>query len=144
MVRDITLIAITTILSLLTALTAFAVRAETSSSAPDHASYQPEIVGITGEQLLPTVAVVSSDAAFGWLNYSSRAVAISFDEDVAAKMMCTSKTPFRVHDGELTAPKLAGGAFATLCALAPGEYDYRVELADSPKVLLGKIVSKAD
>lgn len=144
MARELTLIAITAILSLLTALTAFAVRADTLADTPDHAAYAPEIVGITAERLLPTVAVVSPDAAFGWLNYSSRDVSITFDEDVAAKMMCTSKTPFQVADGELSAPKLTGGAFATLCALAPGEYDYRVELADSPKVLLGKIVSKAN
>jgi hypothetical protein len=32
------------------------------------------------------------------------------------------------------------GAFVTLCQLAPGEYDYRVELEGRKQPLLGKLV----
>jgi hypothetical protein len=35
------------------------------------------------------------------------------------------------------------GGFVTLCSLAPGEYDYRVELEGRQQPLLGKLVVEA-
>lgn len=110
---------------------------------PDHAAHPTEIIGITGSRLLPSVAVVPHDSAFGWLNYSSRDATIQFDEDITAKLMCRSQGAFRAKGGDLAAPRVASGAFVTLCSLAPGEYDYRVELMGQPKPLLGKLVIEA-
>jgi hypothetical protein len=39
---------------------------------------------------------------------------------------------------------VASGAFVTLCSLAPGEYDYRVELEGRQQPLLGKLVVEAE
>jgi hypothetical protein len=110
---------------------------------PDHAGHPTEIVGITGSHLIPSVAVVPYDSAFGWLNYSSRDATIKFDEDITPKLTCRSPGPFRAKGGDLASPRVVSGAFVTLCSLAPGEYDYRVEIMGQPDPLLGKLVVEA-
>ncbi len=130
------------IVTLALALASQAVWAEDDASKdePDHAGHPMEIVGIIGERLLPTVAVVPHDSAFGWLNYSSRSATIRFDEDIMPKLTCRSPGPFRDKAGDPASPRVASGAFVTLCSLAPGEYDYRVELKGRSRPLLGKLV----
>jgi hypothetical protein len=115
----------------------------TSENEPDHAGHPTEIVGIARTRLLPTVLVVRHDSAFGWLNYSSDQATIRFEEDITPKLACLSPGLFRAGSGELAAPRVASGAFVTLCSLAPGEYDYRVELEGRQQPLLGKLVVKA-
>ncbi len=95
---------------------------------PDHAGRPTEIVGITPTRLVPTVLVVPHDSAFGWLNYCSGDATIKFEEDITSKLRCLSPGLFRASAGDLASPRVASGAFVTLCNLAPGEYDYRVEL----------------
>ncbi len=111
---------------------------------PDHAGSPTEIVGIAPTRLLPTVLVVPRDSAFGWLNYSSGDATIKFEEDITPKLRCRSPGPFRASAGDLASPRVASGAFVTLCSLAPGEYDYRVEFEGRPQPLLGKLVVKAE
>ena len=110
---------------------------------PDHAGHPTEIVGIAPTRLLPSVLVISEDSAFGWLNYFSGDATIEFDEDIAPKLRCRSPGLFRAPTGDLTSPRVPSGAFVTLCNLAPGEYDYRVELEGRQQPLLGKLVVEA-
>ena len=110
---------------------------------PDHAGHPTEIVGIGPTRLLPMVLVVPHDSAFGWLNYTSRNATIKFGEDITPKLLYGSPVLFRVSAEELASPRVASGAFVTLCSLAPGEYDYRVELEGRQQLLLGKLVVEA-
>ena len=112
-------------------------------SEPDHAGYPTAIVGIAPTRLLPTVLVIPHGSAFGWLNYSSRAATIMFEEDITQKLTCQSLGPFRASAGDLASTRVASGSFVTLCSLAPGEYDYRVELEGRQQPLLGKLVVDA-
>ncbi len=89
---------------------------------PDHAGHPTEIVGIAPTRLLPSVLVVSEDSAFGWLNYFSGDATIKFDEDIAPKLRCRSPGLFRAPTGDLASPRVASGAFVTLCSLAPGSF----------------------
>ena len=107
---------------------------------PDHAAHPTKIVGIAPTRLLPSVLVVPPDSAFGWLNYSAEDATILFDEDITSKLTCRSPGPFRAGSGQLASPRVASGAFVTLCSLAPGEYNYRVELEGRRQPLLGKLV----
>ncbi len=110
---------------------------------PDHAGYPTQIVAIVPTRLLPTVLVVAASSAFGWLNYTSVEAAIEFEEDITPKLTCRSPGPFRSSAGNPASPRVASGAFVTLCNLAPGEYDYRVDLEGYRKPLLGKLVIEA-
>ena len=113
-------------------------------SEPDHAGHPTKIVGIAPTRLLPTVLVVPHTSAFGWLNYSAFDATIKFDEDITPKLTCRSPGLFRASAGDLASPRVASGAFVTLCSLAPGEYDYRVELDGRQRPLLGKLVVRGD
>ncbi len=133
------------IVSLALALASQAARAEDGATEgePDHAGHSTEIVGIVPTRLLPTVLVVPHDSAFGWLNYTSREATIKFEEDLSPKLTCRSPGLFRASTGEIASPRVASGAFVTLCSLAPGEYDYRVEFEGRQQPLLGKLVVEA-
>ena len=109
-------------------------------AAPDHVGIRTEIVAIAPDRLAPTVKLVGSTEALGWINYTSRVASIEFDASVAETMMCTGPSPFRIDGDQLRAPQVSSGGFATVCKLAPGEYDYRVVLRGAPKPLLGKLV----
>ena len=114
---------------------------EPADALPDHAQLKTEIVGITPTRLIPTVSVVPPGVAFGWLNYSNGDARVTFeDARIAEKLRCTSPGLFRVAPENVAAPRVPSGSFATLCSLAPGEYDYRVEFTGKPRPLLGKIV----
>ena len=108
---------------------------------PDHVGHPLQIVGIVPTRLLPTVLVVHPGSAFGWLNYSSVEASIEFEEDITGKLTCRSAGPFRASNP--VTPRVASGAFVTLCNLAPGAYDYNVELEGSRRPLLGKLVIEA-
>ena len=114
-----------------------------AESEPDHAAYPMEIVGILPTRLLPSVLVVPHHSAFGWLNYSSKAATIQFDENIMPKLNCRSPGLFRASAKDLASPRVASGAFVTLCSLAPGEYYYRVELEGGEQPVLGKLVVEA-
>ena len=111
---------------------------------PDHVGLKTEIVAIAPDRLSPTVKLVGSTDALGWINYTSRVASIEFDASVAETMMCTGPSPFRVEDDQLRAPNVSSGGFATVCKLAPGEYDYQVVLRGAEKPLLGKLVVGAN
>jgi hypothetical protein len=111
---------------------------------PDHAGHPTKIVGIVMTRLLPAVLVVPHDSAFGWLNYSSADATIRFDEDITPKLACRSPGLFQASAEDLASPRVASGAFVTLCSLAPGMYNYSVEVEGREQPLLGKLVIEAE
>lgn len=106
----------------------------------DHIDRPAKIVGIGPSRLFPSVLVVPPEASFGWLNYTSGDVKIEFADDITRKLSCRSPGPFRPKGRDAASPRIESGGFVTLCRLAPGEYDYRVEVAGSDQPLLGKLV----
>lgn len=94
----------------------------------DHAKLEHEFVSITSESLHPEVQKVGKGEAFGWVNYSSEIVRVSFDLDIVNKMTCTALTSFRVTGGRLKSRDIQSQQFASFCNLASGEYAYLVQL----------------
>jgi hypothetical protein len=94
----------------------------------DHAEHEHRFVRITRRSLHPKEQKIDTDEAFGWVNYSSRMARVSFDREVAKKMLCTTRGDFRITGKRLESGDLQGRQFAALCRLAPGAYAYRVEL----------------
>ena len=83
---------------------------------------------IRSSSLHPTAQKVGTDEAFGWVNYSSKVARVSFDQEVAKKMLCTTRTGFQLTGDRLESRDIQGRQFASLCSLQPGEYAYLVEL----------------
>jgi hypothetical protein len=110
---------------------------------PDHARVRAEMTGVTPEGLFPATLRISSYSTFGWLNYSSSTIRISFDEAVARKLTCKGPSSFRIQDGRLDSGEVRKAQFISLCHLARGEYEYTVELrkdGERHKLHIGKIV----
>jgi hypothetical protein len=102
--------------------------AAASEDESDHAKLKHEFVRITSGSLHPKVQRIGKGDAFGWVNYSSKVARVSFDGDVASKMMCTTRTSFHLTGDRLESGDIQGHQFATLCNLASGEYAYLVQL----------------
>ncbi len=95
---------------------------------PDHADHDHRVARILEARVSPKTIEIHSTDAIGWLNYSSRRARISFDAEVAKSMTCKSISTFRLDGPRLTSSDIQATQFASLCSLAPGEYEYRVEL----------------
>ncbi len=109
-------------------LAVLAFSAAASEDEPDHAKHEHRFVRIRSSSLHPTAQKVGTDEAFGWVNYSSKIARVSFDQEVAKKMLCTTRTGFQLTGDRLQSGDIRGRQFASLCRLAPGEYAYLVEL----------------
>ena len=116
---------------------------------PDHAEHDHRVARILETRVHPKTIEIHSTDAIGWLNYSSKRARISFDAEVAKSMTCRSMGTFRLDGPRLTSSDIQATQFASLCSLAAGEYEYRVELrsgisgtsGSSPgKSFTGKIV----
>ena len=94
----------------------------------DHADRTHKIVSITPDSLHPRVMRFGAEYAFGWLNYTSSSLRISFDAAVARKLVCESRSKFHVSAGRFMSQEISESRFISLCRLARGEYAYRVEL----------------
>ena len=94
----------------------------------DHADHEHQLIRIFENRVRPDPQTIHSDDAIGWLNYTSKIARISFDQEVAKKLTCTSPGSFRLDGARLVSGDIQATQFATLCNLAPGEYDYRVTL----------------
>ncbi len=128
-------------------LAVLAFSAAASEEEPDHAKHEHRFVRITSGSLHPKAQKVGTDEAFGWVNYSSKIARVSFDQEVASKMLCTTRTSFRLAGDRLESGDIQGRQFASLCSLQPGEYAYRVELrsgagtsAGSSRTLKGTLI----
>ncbi len=95
---------------------------------PDHAEHDHRMARILETRVSPKVIEIHSADAIGWLNYSSKRARISFDAEVAKNLTCRSKGTFHLDGPRLTSSDIQATQFASLCSLAPGEYEYRVEL----------------
>jgi hypothetical protein len=114
---------------------------------PDHAEHDHQVARILETRVHPKRIEIHSTDAIGWLNYSSKRARISFDAEVVKGMTCRSVGSFHLDGTRLTSSDIQATQFASLCSLAPGEYEYRVELksgiggSGSPgKSFAGKIV----
>ncbi len=94
----------------------------------DHAEHDHRMARILETRVHPKTIEIHSTDAIGWLNYSSKRARISFDAEVAKSMTCRSKGTFHLDGPRLTSTDIQVTQFASLCNLAPGEYEYRVEL----------------
>ena len=97
----------------------------------DHAHAEHQIIGVSPAALFPAVQRIGPDDTFGWLNYTSSWLSISFDKEVARSLACTAPGGFRIENGRLESGVIEEAHFASLCRLAAGEYAYRVELRDA-------------
>jgi hypothetical protein len=94
----------------------------------DHADHEHQFVKIFEGRVRPGTLVMRSDDAIGWLNYTARIAQISFDKEVARHLTCHSQGSFHIDGDRLVSGDIQSTQFATLCNLAPGEYEYRVTL----------------
>ena len=85
-------------------------------------------VRISSVRLHPEVQSIQADDALAWINYSRNVARIVFDQSVATKLKCRARSSFTLDGGRLVSAPVQGQQFASLCNLAPGEYDYTVEL----------------
>ncbi len=115
---------------------------------PDHAERDHRMARILETRVSPKVIEIHSADAIGWLNYSSKRARISFDAEVAKNLTCRSRGTFHLDGPRLVSNDIQATQFASLCSLAPGEYEYRVELgsgiggagASIGKSFTGKII----
>ena len=96
----------------------------------DHAHAEHRIIGVSPTALFPAIQKIGPSDTFGWLNYTSSWLRISFDEEVARNLACTAPGGFAIENGRLDSGVIEEAHFASLCHLAEGEYAYRVELSD--------------
>jgi hypothetical protein len=114
----------------------------------DHVELEHVFVRITSGSLRPATLAVEQDQALGWLNYSNKIAKVSFDASVGKKLLCRSQGSFRLTGARLESGNIEVNAFASLCHLAPGEYEYQVELREgvglggtaAPELRTGKLV----
>jgi hypothetical protein len=83
---------------------------------------------ILESRVRPEIVEIHSSDTISWLNYSSKRARISFDADVAKNLTCRSKGTFHLDGSRLRSNDIQATQFASLCSLAPGEYEYRVDL----------------
>ncbi len=95
---------------------------------PDHAEHDHRMARILETRVSPKVIEIHSADAIGWVNYSNQRARISFDAEVAKNLTCRSKGTFHLDGPRLSSNDIQASQFASLCSLAPGEYEYRVEL----------------
>lgn len=95
----------------------------------DHGDHDHGVARILETRVKPEVIEIHSDDAISWLNYSSQRARVSFDAEVAKSLTCTSKGSFHLDGARLTSKDIQATQFASLCNLAPGEYEYRVDLS---------------
>ena len=105
-------------------LAAAAVRAED----PDHIDDDHHLVRIGSTSLHPATLTIGPNDAFGWLNYGDQIANVTFPASVGAKLLCKQKTNFRLTGDRIESGDIQARGFVSLCALAPGEYSYRVEM----------------
>ncbi len=102
--------------------------ASSFAAEPDHAEHDHRMARILETRVHPKTIEIHSTDAIGWLNYSSKRARISFDAEAAKSMTCRSRGTFHLDGPRLTSSDIQATQFASLCSLAPGEYEYRVEL----------------
>lgn len=107
--------------------TALGARAEDVPSA-DHTQSDHVFITILALKVRPETQTIKPGDAVGWINYTNRIARVSFAKDVAKKMTCTSKGTFRINGERLESSDIQSQQFASLCSLAAGTYDYKVEL----------------
>lgn len=100
-----------------------------ASDESDHVEHAHHVIRITDGKLSPGTLHIGTDDAVAWANYSTTKTAvISFDRDVARRIVCRAPGAFQLTQERLESSALRPHQFASLCQLQPGEYRYAVEL----------------
>jgi hypothetical protein len=94
----------------------------------DHSEQGHHFVRISDGALTPGLVTMKPGEAIAWGNYSSKRARISFDREVARRIVCEAPGGFHLSDEALESNELRARQFASLCRLEPGEYTYRVVL----------------
>jgi hypothetical protein len=94
----------------------------------DHMDHEHRLVRIGSTSLHPETLVIGPTDAFGWLNYGDQIANVTFPAAVGEKMLCKQKTNFRLTGDRIESGDVQARGFVSLCALAPGEYSYRVQM----------------
>lgn len=94
----------------------------------DHDDHAHHFVRITDDRLNPRVVEMRTGDAIAWANYTRKKARISFDREVAKRIICERPGSFVLTDRALESQELRGLQFASLCKLTPGEYEYEVDL----------------
>ena len=94
----------------------------------DHDDHAHHLVRITDDRLAPRVVEMHFGDAIAWANYTKKGARISFDRDVAKRIVCEAPGAFVLTDDALESRELRALQFASMCKLTPGEYEYRVNL----------------
>jgi hypothetical protein len=121
------------VLMLMLLLGAAGDRAAAEATDPDHAGLRHRVVPITSQRLNPDLQRIGIGDAFGWLNYSTMVARVSFDREIVDRLTCRSASKFRLMGNRFESGDIQPGEFTALCSLAPGEYDYRIELRPSDR-----------
>jgi hypothetical protein len=79
-------------------------------------------------KLKPEVQKLTPNDAVGWLNYTDKIARVSFDKEVAKRMVCKKEGSFKLNGDRLESSNIQAQQFATLCVLSKGEYTYKVDL----------------
>jgi hypothetical protein len=99
-----------------------------AAEAPDHADTDHVYIRISDGRVNPKTARLKTSEALAFVNYSSRAARVSFPLEVAKGLRCKSRGSFGITGERLVSGKIEGSGLASLCQLAPGTYEYKVEL----------------
>jgi hypothetical protein len=114
--------------TLAAAVAAVAIALAGAAGGVDHEAESHSTVRIGGGSVHPQTLTMASSDALLWANYSSRIARVSFDRAVAEKIRCAQRASFTLDGDRLASPQIQANQFASLCKLAPGTYEYRVEL----------------
>jgi len=119
-------------LRVIAAAVALALGAPVLARHSDHEDREHRFVRISDGKLTPREITLHATQAIAWGNYTAKAAVITFDREVAGRIICEEPGSFRLTATHLVSSRILPRQFASLCRLAPGRYDYRVELFGTP------------
>jgi plastocyanin len=116
------------VLAFVTVLLLASVPARAQETNPELGDTPHVYVTILQGKLKPDVQKLTPGDAVGWLNYTDKIARISFDKEVAKRMVCKKEGSFKLNGDRLESSNIQAQQFATLCVLSKGEYTYKVDL----------------
>ena len=95
---------------------------------PNPTRNDDQIVHILETRTHPAVIELAPGGSVLWLNESKRRARISFAPEVAQHLTCEPGADFRLSGRRLRSGQIETTQVSPPCHLAPGEYEYRVDL----------------
>lgn len=94
----------------------------------DHSGLDHHTIRIRERRVSPERAEIPEVSTVAWVNYTSNVLIVSFDEDVADKLVCTGPSNFTLSGGRLVSKPLRANEFASVCHFKPGTYSYEIKM----------------